>query len=197
MALNTEPQKALDEKGIATQIESVSSNPDLEEVGKHAKVVKTQDSRFAAVIARNKPNPLSKSLLLLYPILFVAFMNSAANGFDGNTFGGVSAVPDFQARFGTNVASSNGFLAGELPHPRSLQISQLDFSCFIVYLNPQIRVHITDHMKTSSYLYPGQRHWFLRRWPTGRLLWSSSWHVHCQHRRSHWLGSASCRVQAP
>jgi MFS family permease len=111
MALTAEPQKALDEKGIATQIESVSGNPELEEVGKHAKVVKTQDSRFAAVIARNKPNPLSKSLLMLYPILFVAFMNSAANGFDGNTFGGVSAIPDFQARFGTNVAASNGFLA--------------------------------------------------------------------------------------
>ena len=27
---------------------------------------------------------------MLYPILFVAFMNSTANGFDGNTFDGVS-----------------------------------------------------------------------------------------------------------
>lgn len=111
MESSVEPQKAIDDKGTATQIESVLSNPDLDEVGKHAKLVKTQDSRFATVIARNKPNPLSKSLLMLYPILFVAFMNSAANGFDGNTFGGVSALPDFQARFGTNVAASNGFLA--------------------------------------------------------------------------------------
>lgn len=38
-------------------------------------------------------------------------MNSAAKGFDGNTFGGVSSVLDFQARFGTNVASDYGFLA--------------------------------------------------------------------------------------
>lgn len=70
-----------------------------------------QDSRFAAAVAKDRPSPLSKGLLLLYPILFVAFMNSAANGFDGNTFGGVSALPDFQSRFGTNVAASQGFLA--------------------------------------------------------------------------------------
>jgi hypothetical protein len=57
-----------------------------------ATVVKIQDSRFGAYLAREKPSPFSKSLLKLYPILFVAFMNSAANGFDGNTFG-MSPVP--------------------------------------------------------------------------------------------------------
>ena len=88
----------------------IEEKSDLEGHG-HTAVVQTQDSRFAAVNARNKPNPLSKGLLLLYPILFVAFMNSAANGFDGNTFGGVSSIPNFQRRFGTNVAASNGFLA--------------------------------------------------------------------------------------
>jgi hypothetical protein len=51
---------------------------------------------------------------MLYPILFVAFVNSAANGFDGNTFAGVSAVPDTQARFGTNIAASKGFLCSDL-----------------------------------------------------------------------------------
>jgi hypothetical protein len=55
--------------------------------GSPATVVKIQDSRFGAYLAREKPSPFSKSLLKLYPILFVAFMNSAANGFDGNTFG--------------------------------------------------------------------------------------------------------------
>jgi hypothetical protein len=59
---------------------------------------------------REKTSPLSKSLLKLY-LLFVAFMNSAANGFDGNAFGGCSALPDFQDCFGTNVAASDGFLA--------------------------------------------------------------------------------------
>ncbi|EXJ54382.1 hypothetical protein A1O7_09721 [Cladophialophora yegresii CBS 114405] len=101
-----------------SQLENVDSNihNEIEEIqafGKTAKVVQTQDSRFAAVIARHKDaaSPWSKSLLRLYPILFVAFMNSAANGFDGNTFGGVSSVTEFQKRFGTNVAANNGFLA--------------------------------------------------------------------------------------
>lgn len=103
--------------GVA-QLENADSHvhneiEELQALGKTTKIVQTQDSRFAAVIARHKDaaSPFSKSLLRLYPILFVAFMNSAANGFDGNTFGGVSSVPDFQKRFGTNVASNNGFLA--------------------------------------------------------------------------------------
>jgi hypothetical protein len=51
-----------------------------------ATIVKIQDSRFGAYLARERLSPFSKSLLKLYPIIFVAFMNSAANGFDGNTF---------------------------------------------------------------------------------------------------------------
>lgn len=56
----------------------------------NAIVLETQDSRFATYMTTHKPHWRSKSLLALYPVLFVAFMNSAANGFDGNTFGGVS-----------------------------------------------------------------------------------------------------------
>ena len=102
-----------DDKATTTQIGHVqpSVDNDIDAAKGHYEVQEVQDSRFAAAVAQDKPHPLSKSLLLLYPILFVAFMNSAANGFDGNTFGGVSALPDFEARFGTNVAASQGFLA--------------------------------------------------------------------------------------
>jgi len=74
-------------------------------------IIKTYDSRFGTYMATHKFSAFSKSLLALYPVLFVACMNSAANGFDGNTFGGASSLPDFQQRFGTNVAPSQGFLA--------------------------------------------------------------------------------------
>lgn len=97
-----------------SQIEHVDLNLNLNlpaESKKRVVVTTTRDSRFGEYIATHRTNPLSKSLLQLYPILFVAFMNSAANGFDGNTFGGVSALPDFESRFGTNVAASQGFLA--------------------------------------------------------------------------------------
>ena len=102
--------RSVDEKGAVTHVENHDGS-DVEADGRGATVVQTEDSRFAALNAQYKPHALSKGLLMLYPILFVAFMNSAANGFDGNTFGGVSSVPDFQARFGTNVASNDGFLA--------------------------------------------------------------------------------------
>ncbi|KAK3671457.1 hypothetical protein LTR78_008735 [Recurvomyces mirabilis] len=94
----------------STALHSEDIHPALKNETEY-EVKAVQDSRFAAAVAQNKPSPLSKGLLMLYPILFVAFMNSAANGFDGNTFGGVSALPDFQSRFGTDVAASQGFLA--------------------------------------------------------------------------------------
>ena len=102
-----------DDKGTAAHIEELQSplKAGVAATKGDYEVKAVQDSRFAAAAAKDKPSPLSKGLLLLYPILFVAFMNSAANGFDGNTFGGVSALPDFQSRFGTNVAASQGFLA--------------------------------------------------------------------------------------
>lgn len=102
--------KTTEDTGV--HVEAIRSSVEEHEAKKGTFEVKAvQDSRFAAAVAQDKPSPFSRSLLLLYPILFVAFANSAANGFDGNTFGGVSALKDFQNRFGTNVAASQGFLA--------------------------------------------------------------------------------------
>ena len=74
-----------------TEYPATSHLEDGEQQGQHElqglTTVKVQDSRFATYLAHDRPSPVSKSLLKLYPILFVAFMNSAANGFDGNTFG--------------------------------------------------------------------------------------------------------------
>ena len=59
-------------------------------------------------------------MLHLYLILIPAYLCSTTNGFDSNTFGGVSDMPNFKAQFGTNIASNTGFLAalyvvGEIP----------------------------------------------------------------------------------
>lgn len=109
--MDPKDDKASQIEELQTHLDSSHIDPDVIAAKGNYEVKTTEDSRFAAVIARNKPRALSKSLLMLYPVLFVAFMNSAANGFDGNTFGGVSALPDFEQRFGTNVAASQGFLA--------------------------------------------------------------------------------------
>lgn len=80
----------MDKKTNATYIEDKSVDVKEAINSDNAVVVETQDSRFATLNTTHKPRWNSRSLLALYPILFVAFMNSAANGFDGNTFGGVS-----------------------------------------------------------------------------------------------------------
>ncbi len=99
------------EKNLSARLEDNEKGDQIKYHDGPIAIVNAQDSRFGEYLARARPSPFSKSLLKLYPILFVAFMNSAANGFDGNTFGGVSALTDFQDRFGTNVAASDGFLA--------------------------------------------------------------------------------------
>jgi len=107
------PDMVSSKKGGVTYVEAFDNDPTptTTTTTSDKVVLQAQDSRFGTYLATHKPSALSKSMLALYPILAVACMNSAANGFDGNTFGGASSLPDFQARFGTGVASSQGFLA--------------------------------------------------------------------------------------
>ncbi|KAI8985678.1 general substrate transporter [Trametes punicea] len=53
-----------------------------------------------ASITEAEVNPLRPSLLRLYGCLFVAYLCSATNGFDANTFGGLSAINTFVSYFG-------------------------------------------------------------------------------------------------
>lgn len=75
-------------------------------------VVSTQkDSRLAEVLLKEKPNLRSLTTFKLFAVLFVSYLCNAQNGFDSSTFGGISDLPNFQAQFGTNIASNVGFLA--------------------------------------------------------------------------------------
>lgn len=47
----------------------------------------TGTSRLTNAILEENPNPLRKSFLKLYGVVFVAYLCSATNGFDANTFG--------------------------------------------------------------------------------------------------------------
>lgn len=76
------------------------------------RVIATQKgSRLAEALLQEKPRLRSWRMFKLFSILFVTYLCSAQNGFDSNTFGGVSTMPDFKAQFGTNIASTTGFLA--------------------------------------------------------------------------------------
>ncbi|KAI0666318.1 general substrate transporter [Trametes maxima] len=55
-------------------------------------------------------HPLRRSFLRLYACLFVAYLCSATNGFDANTFGGLSAIDTFVSYFGI-TPSNQGLVA--------------------------------------------------------------------------------------
>ncbi|KAH9849895.1 general substrate transporter [Lenzites betulinus] len=71
---------------------------------------KALKSESTAQVAEANVNPLRRSLLRLYGCLFVAYLCSATNGFDGNTFGGLSAIDTFVTYFGI-TPSNQGLVA--------------------------------------------------------------------------------------
>ncbi|EGO28066.1 hypothetical protein SERLADRAFT_447278 [Serpula lacrymans var. lacrymans S7.9] len=64
---------------------------------------------MAEVLLLEPPRFCSFNTFRLFCCLFVTYLCSAQNGFDSNTFGGVSAMPDFKAQFGNVIGS---FVAG-------------------------------------------------------------------------------------
>ncbi|KAH9921710.1 general substrate transporter [Epithele typhae] len=66
--------------------------------------------RLEDVFSQDRPKPLRSSFLRLYACLFVAYLCSATNGFDANTFGGLSATKTFVSYFGI-TAENQGIVA--------------------------------------------------------------------------------------
>ncbi|KAL7807437.1 general substrate transporter [Trichoderma gracile] len=58
------------------------------------------ESRMQAALLRESPHVFRNSFLRLYGCIFVGYLCSATNGFDSNTFGGLSAIPQFTKYFG-------------------------------------------------------------------------------------------------
>ncbi|KIY02247.1 uncharacterized protein Z520_02385 [Fonsecaea multimorphosa CBS 102226] len=67
-------------------------------------------SRMEEALLKEKPRPLRRSFLRLYGCIFIAYLCSATNGFDANTFGGLSAMPPFIDFFGIN-SNNQGLIA--------------------------------------------------------------------------------------
>ncbi|KAL6298721.1 general substrate transporter [Sparassis latifolia] len=74
-------------------------------------VVVPLHSELAAVLAKEKPQPWSRSMIRLYMVLAVAYLCSTTNGFDANTFGGASAMTSFQDYFSLHGGSRQGLFA--------------------------------------------------------------------------------------
>lgn len=62
-----------------------------EDAGRHGdgvrRTTRIHASRMEEALLQEKPRPLRKSFLRLYACIFVAYLCSATNGFDANTFG--------------------------------------------------------------------------------------------------------------
>jgi MFS family permease len=73
---------------------------------------------MAQALALENPRPFRRSFLRLYACLFVAYMCSSTNGFDANTFGGLSAEPNFAAYFDLTPANNGAvvvlYVVGQL-----------------------------------------------------------------------------------
>ncbi|RDX50831.1 general substrate transporter [Lentinus brumalis] len=68
------------------------------------------DGRLGSLSIQEDVNPFRRSFLRLYGCLFVAYLCSATNGFDANTFGGLSAIETFTTYFGI-TPSNQGIVA--------------------------------------------------------------------------------------
>lgn len=69
-----------------------------------------RQSRMTAAILAENPRALRKSFLKLYACIFVGYLCSATNGFDANTFGGLTAMPSFLDYFGV-TPTNEGLVA--------------------------------------------------------------------------------------
>ncbi|KAK5127320.1 hypothetical protein LTR08_004359 [Meristemomyces frigidus] len=71
---------------------------------------KMRQSRMTGALLAENPRPFRKSFLKLYLYIFVGYLYSATNGFDANTFGGLTAIPTFIDYFGI-TATNEGLVA--------------------------------------------------------------------------------------
>ncbi|KAG0134781.1 transporter-domain-containing protein [Tuber indicum] len=62
---------------------------------------------FTKALLAQKPSPWTKSMLKLYCYLFVAFLNSCINGYDGSIMGGINAMSTYQRYFNMKTTGSS------------------------------------------------------------------------------------------
>lgn len=51
---------------------------------------------FTKALLAQKPSPWTKPMFKLYCFLFVAFLSSTINGYDGSVMGGINAMKEYQ-----------------------------------------------------------------------------------------------------
>jgi len=70
---------------------------DLTETGGGVpKAMAVASVELAEALEKAKPSPWTRRMLKLYFFLFIAFLNSCINGYDGSLMGGINAMEYYQ-----------------------------------------------------------------------------------------------------
>lgn len=95
-------RRFVDSMDSTNKIDLAGHYEDVDSVSKAPVIAQTtiRDSRMTAAILAENPRPFRKSFLNLYVCIFVGYLCSATNGFDANTFGGLTAMTSFTDYFG-------------------------------------------------------------------------------------------------
>jgi len=84
---------------------------DTAELGAGTKVLQVNNAAFAAATSQVKLNPWSHDSLVLFAGMFVAFLCSCANGYDGSLMTSINGMEYFKRRFnGGNEATGTGLI---------------------------------------------------------------------------------------
>ncbi|PWW80128.1 hypothetical protein C7212DRAFT_361116 [Tuber magnatum] len=88
-----------------SQAGSLSSCAPLSKDQQYIRTVAHVD--FTKALLAQKPTPWTKPMLKLYCYLFVAFLNSIINGYDGSIMGGINAMSTYQRYFNMKTTGSS------------------------------------------------------------------------------------------
>ena len=69
---------------------------ETERVGGIPKAVVVASVGLAEALERTKPSPWTRRMFKLYFFLFIAFLNSCINGYDGSLMGGINVMTQYQ-----------------------------------------------------------------------------------------------------
>ncbi|KDQ17763.1 hypothetical protein BOTBODRAFT_582547 [Botryobasidium botryosum FD-172 SS1] len=100
-----------DEKVSVDHDERTGLPPSPSEPHGVKEVIVAHNAAFTAATKQGKLSPWSKDSLILFWCMFVAFLCSCANGYDGSLMTGINAMPYYQAKFESGrLGASTGLI---------------------------------------------------------------------------------------
>lgn len=117
---------------------------------------------FAKALLAQRPSPWTKPMFKLYYFLFVAFMSSCINGYDGSVIGGINAMTEYQKfvskRIHFHIAKWSIYSDSSVAPDRYFNMQTLGSTTGIVFV-----IYSIGHFSGSFICGPMSDSWG-RRW---------------------------------